>query len=209
MDKSFAFKGTINPLKIVTHPIDTIEELKEKKNGSVFSASIILFLFTLSEIILTVTKGFIFNTSRLEDFNIIMVLARSLFMVLLAVVANWALCTLLDGEGRVIDIYISICYCLIPVVIARFLEAIASNILTKNEYVFVNMIVLVLNLWFVCLLLFALKTIHNYTLTKTIFNAIATIIAMAIIFFILFLFIILVQQLYIFFATIITEIIMR
>ena len=209
MDKAFGLKGTINPLKIVTHPIDTIEQLKEKKNGSVISASIILFLFTMSEIILTVTKGFIFNTARLEDFNLIMVLARSLFMVLLFVVANWALCTLLDGEGRVIDIYVSTCYCLIPMVIARFLEAVASNVLTQDEYVFVNMIVMCLNLWFVCLLLFSLKTIHNYTLTKTILNAIATVVAMAIIFFLLFLFIILVQQLYIFFATVATEIIMR
>ena len=209
MDKAFAFKGTINPLNIINHPIDTIEGLKEKKNGSIFSATIILALFTLSEILLDVLKGFIRNTSRIQDFNIIMVLARSLFMVLLFVVANWALCTLLDGEGRMIDIYISTCYCLIPLVFARVLETVASNILTADEYVFVNMIVFCLNLWFVCLLLFSLKTIHNYTLTKTIFNAVITLIGMAIIFFILFLFIVLIQQLYIFFATIGTELIMR
>lgn len=209
MDKAFGIKGTINPLKIVNHPIDTIEALKEKKNGSIISASIILLLFTISEIILTVTKGFIFNTSRIADFNIVMVLARSLFMVLLFVIANWALCTLLDGEGRVIDIYIATCYCLIPIVIARVLETICSNVLTDTEYVFVGMVVVCLNIWFICLLLFSLKTIHNYTLTKTILNALVTLVAMAIIFFILFLFIILVQQLYIFFATVITEIIMR
>ena len=138
-----------------------------------------------------------------------MVLARSLFMVLLFVIANWALCTLLDGEGRVIDIYIATCYCLIPIVIARVLETICSNVLTDTEYVFVGMVVVCLNIWFICLLLFSLKTIHNYTLTKTILNALVTLVAMAIIFFILFLFIILVQQLYIFFATVITEIIMR
>ena len=209
MDKAFAFKGTINPLNILTHPIDTIESLKEKKNGSVFSATIILFLFTISEIILTVAKGFIFNTSRIADFNIVMVLARSLFMVVLFVVANWALCTLLDGEGRAIDIYIATCYCLQPLVFARFIEAITSNLLTKDEYVFVGMIVIALNIWFVSLMLFALKTIHNYTLPKTIINALATIVGMVIIFFILFLFIVLVQQLYIFIATICTELIMR
>lgn len=209
MDKSFSFKGTLNPLKIITHPIETIETLKEKKNGSIFSATIILALFTIAEIILTVTKGFIFNTARIQDFNIFMVLARSLFLVLLFVVANWALCTLLDGEGRVIDIYISTCYCLLPLVIIRFVEVICSNVLTADEYVFVDMISVCFTLWFVCLILFALKTIHNYTLTKTIINAAFTIVGMVIIFFIGFLFIVLVQQLYIFFATIWTEIIMR
>ena len=209
MDKAFAFRGTINPFKIINHPIDTIEALKEKKNGSIFSATIILAIFTISEIILDVMKGFIQNTSRIQDFNVIMVLVRSLFMVLLFVVANWALCTLLNCEGRMIDIYISICYCLIPLVIARVVETVASNILTADEYVFVDMIVLCLNLWFVCLALFALKTIHNYSLGRTIFNVIITLIGMAIIFFIIFLFVVLMQQLYIFIATIVTELMMR
>ena len=209
MDKAFGLKGTINPLEIITHPIDTIEALKEKKNGSVISASIILLLFTISEIVLTVAKGFIFNTSRIEDFNIVMVLARSLFLVLLFVIANWALCTLVDGEGRVIDIYISTCYCLIPLVVSRFLEAITSNLLTQDEYVFVGMIVTCLNIWFISLLLFSLKTIHNYTLTKTVINAALTVVGMVIIFFLLFLFIVLCQQLYIFGATLVTELIMR
>jgi len=209
MDKSFGLKGTINPLRIINHPIETIESLKEKKNGSIISATIILLIFTFSEILLTVTKGFIFNTSRIEDFNIFMVLSRSLFMVLLFVVANWALCTLLDGEGRMIDIYISTCYCLIPLVFIRFFEAIASNVLTAGEYVFVSMIALCFNAWFIVLLLYSLKTIHNYTLKKTLFNALMTIVGMAIIFFIIFLFVVLIQQLYIFFATIFTEMIMR
>ncbi len=209
MDKAFAFRGTVNPLKIINHPIDTVESLKEKKNGSIFSATILLALFTISEIVLDVLKGFIQNTSRIQDFNIIMVLARSLFMVLLFVVTNWGLCTLLNGEGRMIDIYISICYCLLPLIFARFFETIASNVLTADEYVFVDMIVLCLNIWFVCLVLFSLKTIHNYSLGGMILNAIATLIGMAIVFFIIFLFVILMQQLYIFFATIITEIMMR
>ncbi len=209
MDKAFAFKGTINPLNIIFHPIETIENLKEKKNGSIYSATIILALFTIAEIILAVTKGFIFNTSRIQDFNVVMVLARSLFMVLLFVLANWALCTLLDGEGRLIDIYISACYCLIPLVAIRFIDVICSNLLTADEYVFIGMLSTAFNAWFIVLILFALKTIHNYTLLKTIFNAIMTVVGMAIIFFIAFLFIVLIQQLYIFIATIVTEIIMR
>ena len=209
MDKAFSFRGTINPLKIINHPIDTVESLKEKKNGSIFYATILLALFTLSEIMLDVLKGFIQNTSRIQDFNIIMVLARSLFMVLLFVITNWGLCTLLNGEGRIIDIYISTCYCLIPLIIARFFETIASNFLTADEYVFVDMIVLCLNIWFVCLILFSLKTIHNYSLGWMILNAIVTLIGMAIVFFFFFFFIIMMQQLYIFIATLISELMMR
>ena len=99
-----------NPLLILTHPIDTVEEMKEKGNGSVFWATILLILFTVSEIMVTVAKGFLFNTAKADDFNLFNVLLRSCILVLLFVVGNWALCTLLEGEGKMSHIYIYTCY---------------------------------------------------------------------------------------------------
>ena len=203
------FEGKKNPFLMLIHPVETMEDLKFKKNGSSIYATLILIAYSVSAIIKEVSTGFMYSTLRIKDFNVLIVLCTSGVLVLLFVVANWALCTLLDGEGRVIDIYISTCYCLIPLVIIRFIEVVCSNLLTADEYVFVGMIDICFTLWFLALIIFALKTIHNYTLTKTILNAIATVIGMAIIFFIGFLFIVLCQQLYIFFATIITELIMR
>ncbi len=209
MIDALKIKGKTSPIKWLTHPIDTVEEMKEKRNGSVVIATIILAIFTVAEILGTLTKGFIFNTERPQDFNIFMVLARSLFMVLLFVIANWALCTLLDGEGRLVDIYMCTCYSLTPLIIFRIIDIILSNAMVEDEYVFVNMLAAVIYIWFGSMIIFSLKRIHNYSFLRIIFNLAMTIIAMVIIFFIIFLFIILIQQLYIFLATIFTELRMR
>ncbi len=209
MIDALKIKGKTSPIKWLTHPIDTVEEMKEKRNGSVVIATIILAIFTVAEILSTLTKGFIFNTERPQDFNIFMVLARSLFMVLLFVIANWALCTLLDGEGRFVDIYMCTCYSLTPLIIFRIIDIILSNSMVEDEYVFVNMLAAVIYIWFGSMIIFSLKRIHNYSFLRIIFNLLMTIVAMVVIFFIIFLFIILIQQLYIFLATIFTELRMR
>ncbi len=198
-----------SPLLMITHPIDTVEEMKEKRNGSVLWATVLLFLFTLSEIIVTVAKGFLFNTAKADDFNLFFVLMRSCFLVLLFVVGNWALCTLLEGEGRMVDIYVYTCYCLTPLAAYRIFDTIFSNVVTADEYVFINMVNVCTWLWFLSLLIFSMKRLHNYSMGKTILCMLFSVVAMAIIFFLIYLFVILIQQLATFVMTIYTEIIMR
>ena len=202
-------KAKTSPLSILTHPIDAVEEMKEKRTGSFFSASVLLFLYTVSEIVVTVAKGFLFNTARPEEFDLFFVCCRSLFLILLFVLANWALCTLLDGEGRMIDIYVYTCYCLTPLIVFKIFDTIISNLVTADEYVFVSMVEFCAMAWFLCLLIFSLKRLHNYTMKKILFNLLLSVAGMIVIFFLIFLFVVLMQQLYIFGATIVTEITMR
>lgn len=198
-----------NPLLMLTHPIDTVEEMKEKRTGSVFWATVILLLYTIAEIVQSVATGFLFNTAKAEDFNLFYVLLRSLFIVILFVVGNWSLCTLMEGEGRMVDIYVYTCYCLPPLIMFKILDTIFSNVVTSDEYVFVNMLYVCALIWFGCLLTFAMKRLHNYTMKKVIACLLLSVVAMAIIFFLMYLFIVLVQQLYTFVLTIYTEIVMR
>lgn len=202
-------KAKKNPLLLLTHPIDTVEEMKEKRTGSVFWATVLLVLFTVSEIVVTVAKGFLFNSAKADDFNLFFVLMRSCFLVLLFVIGNWALCTLLEGEGRLVDIYVYTCYCLTPLTMYRVFDTIFSNVVTSDEYVFINMVNACIWLWFVSLLMFSMKRLHNYTMGKTIWCILLSVVAMAIIFFLLYLLVILLQQLLTFIMTIYTEIVMR
>lgn len=202
-------KGKKNPLLMLTHPIDTIEDMKVKKQGSVFWATVMLVLLTVSQIMVTVAKGFLFNTEKAEDFNLFYVLMRSCILVILFVIGNWALCTLLEGEGRAIDIYVYTCYCLTPLIILNVFDTIFSNVVTSDEYVFINIVKVCAWIWFVCLLMYSLKQLHNYTFGKTVWCLLLSIVAMAIIFFLCYLFFILLQQLYTFIMTIYTELVMR
>ncbi len=203
------FAGKLNPFLMVTHPSTAMEDLKHKKNGSTFYATLLLLAFTVSAIIKAVATGFIYSTLRIQDFNIITVLCTSGVMVLLFVVGNWALCTLFSGEGGMKDIYIMTCYNLTPLIFFNVFGTIMSQMLIPGEYVFVSIIGTCCSLWFICLMVYGAMTIHNYTFWGTIINLIMSLVAMAVIFFLVFLFIVLMQQLYVFVLTLYTEVRMR
>ncbi len=203
------FAGKKNPFLMVTHPVDTMEDLKFKKNGSPIYATLLLLAFTVSAIIQEVATGFIYSTLRIKDFNILTVLCTSGLMVLLFVVANWALCTLLNGEGRLVDIYVMTCYNLTPLIFYNLLSTFLSRFLIESEFTFVSIVGVCCTIWFVVLMFYGAMTIHNYSFWGTLLNLIASLAAMAIIFFLIFLFVVLIQQLYVFFMTIYTECRMR
>lgn len=203
------FEGKKNPFLMLTHPAETLEDLKYKRNGSRFFATLLLILFSVSAIVKEVATGFIYSTLRIKDFNVLIVLCTSGILVLLFVVGNWALCTLLNGEGRATDIYIMTCYNLLPLIISNFFTTIMSRVLVEDEFVFVNIIATCFSIWFVVLMFYGAMVIHNYTFWGTFFNLLMSLVAMAVIFFLIFLFVVLVQQIYIFLLTIYTECRMR
>lgn len=203
------FEGKKNPFLMLNHPVETMEDLKQKKNGSVIYATLLLIAFTVASIIQTVATGFLYSTLRIKDFNIITVLCTSGVLVLLFVVANWALCTLLNGEGRLVDIYVFTCYNLTPLIISSLVATFFSRFLLADEYVFVNIFAVCMQLWFICLMIYGVMTIHNYSFWGTFLNLVMSLVAMAVIFFLIFLFIVLMQQLYVFILTVYTECRMR
>ncbi len=203
------FDGKKNPFLMVTRPAETMEDLKHKKNGSTFYATLLLLALTVSAIIKAVATGFIYSTLRVQDFNIITVLCTSGVMVLLFVVGNWALCTLFSGEGSMKDIYIMTCYNLTPLIAFNIFGTVMSQMLIPGEYVFVSIIGTCCTIWFVCLMIYGAMTIHNYTFWGTVLNLVMSMVAMAIIFFLVFLFVVLMQQLYVFILTLYTEVRMR
>ena len=209
MIKERFFVGKKNPFLMVTHPVETMEDLKYKKNGSVVYATLLLLLFSVSAIIQEVGTGFIYTTLRIKDFNILTVLCTSGLMVLLFVVANWALCTLLNGEGRLVDIYVMTCYNLTPLIAYNLVSTFLSRFLVSSEFSFVTIAGACCTMWFVVLMFYGAMTIHNYKFWSTLLNLLASLVAMAIIFFLIFLFVVLVQQLYVFVLTLYTECRMR
>ena len=202
-------EGKKNPFLMINHPVETMEDLKYKKNGSTIYATLLLIAFSVSAIIQEVATGFIFSTLRIKDFNILIVLCTSGLLVLLFVVGNWSLCTLLNGEGRMVDIYIMICYNLTPLIGYNIISTIFSRFLVEDVYTFVTIAGVCVQIWFIILMFYGLMVIHNYTFWGTFLNAIASLVAMAVIFFLMFLFVVLMQQLYVFILTIYTECRMR
>lgn len=193
----------------IMHPFEGFEDMHWKKAGSVKYAVMIVGFWFIASVFYHRLYGFQFRAEANKIFNIIPYLFQTVILFLTWVAGNWAVCTLLDGEGILKNIFIYSAYALVPYVISIYLEVALSHILIRDEQVFIDMIHSIGLLWSGILLFSAIKAVHQYSFRKTIGAIILTIGAILIILLLLILLLALFQQIYVFVYSIYTEIIYR
>ncbi len=193
----------------VTHPFEGYEDMRWKKAGSIKYAIVIILLWFVASIFYNRLYGFQFYTEPDKMFNIIPYIVQTIVLFITWVVGNWAICTLLDGEGSMKNIFIYSAYALVPYVVSIYLDVFMSHFLIRDEYVFIQAVSYIGLGWSVVLVFSAIKAVHQYSLTKTVFAIILTIAAMLIMLFLLVLLLSLFQQVYVFAYSVYTEIAYR
>ena len=189
----------------VMHPFEGFEDMRWKKSGSLKISLLIIVLLFFGQIAYGRLYGFQFCVVHDKTFNIVPYIVRSFILFGAWTLGNWAVCTLLDGEGTLRNICIYSAYSLIPYVVQLYINVILSHFLIRDEYVFMQAIEVIGVGWTVILMFSAVKSVHQYSFGKTAFAIILTIAAMFIMLFLLVLFMSLIQQVYIFISSIYTE----
>lgn len=193
----------------LTNIPDGFDNMHWKKSGSLKISFIILIAFFFGIIAKDRLYGFQFSADYERTFNIIPYIMKSIILFVAWTVGNWSVCTLLDGEGTIKNIFIYSAYAIFPYVIQIYVNLIFSYILVRDEYIFMQLTEIVGTVWSVILMFSAVKAVHQYTLKKTFTAVILTLIMMLIMFIILILFMLLIQQIFIFISAVFTEIIYR
>ncbi|MFW6270749.1 MAG: Yip1 family protein, partial [Bacillota bacterium] len=196
-------------IHLIFHPFGGFWELKEEKRGNIISASVLLLLVIASYVFVRQYTGFIFNKRDLNELNILFEAATIIIPFLLWCTVNWSLTTLMEGKGNFKEISISTAYALTPLIILNFPITIISDYLIQEEGMFYYAFLVLAVFWTSCLLFFGMMTIHEYTLPKTFFTTILTIIGIGIVLFIGLLFYSVVNQLVQFITDIYAEIVFR
>ena len=187
------------------HPFDGFWDLKHEKRGSVRAASTILGITILALFYNSIGKGYLFNPE--DEYSTIFVSIISVAIpVVLWSVSNWCLTTLFDGEGSFKDIYIATCYSLAPLPIFIILSTILTNVLTAEQSSIVNLIIAIGFIWTIMLLFFGTLVTHDYSLGKNVITILGTILAMAVIMFVIILFFSLIVKMVTFIIAIFKEV---
>jgi len=196
-------------LYTAVHPLDGFWDLTHEKRGSLAAANVIIVLAVLIEILRLTLTSFQFVMVNMEYFNAVIVVLRILLPVFLWVVANWSLTTLMDGKGRMLDIYMAVAYALAPSVIINAAMIILSRLITYDEGAIYWVLAGSSALWTGILILAAMMMIHDYSLTKTVFSSLLTIVGMGVIVFIFVAFFSLISDAVAYFVSLYKEIIFR
>lgn len=180
-------------LGTMLHPADTFYEIKRNNRGSVLIATGMLVVWYIFKII-GYGSSFIFNKTSIESANAWYALAQTFGLVLLFVVANWLVCVLFEGKGKLRQLYIAVCYSIMPLIIQAIGYDILSSVLTASEANFIAILNYICFIYTGILLVMAIINIQEYGLGRFILTTIATGIAMIFVIFLVFLVLILLQQ---------------
>jgi len=175
-------------LSVTFHPFRSFEEIKYKNRGSLITAVVLLFLLYIGFVLKATASGFLYLEVSPQNFNMLYTLAQTIGLVLLWSIANWLVCSMFNGKGRLKEVFISTVYSLIPLIVYIYVYVILSHFLPLAGVGFLNSIMTVIWIYTFFLLSVALMTVHEYDFFKLMLTSIVVLFLMIIILFILFLF---------------------
>jgi hypothetical protein len=191
---------------IMSHPIDGYSDLFHRRQQSPYAAAAISLFFFAALVVRRQLSGFLFNAgTQTNEINLPYLFVQSAGLLLVFSVVNWALCTLFDGKGRVKDIFAAAAYASQPYVLCLFAATALSNVLRRDEGVFIEYLVLLGQLYSILLLVKGIEAVHQYTLPQTLTAIITTVVGILILIILCILALTLVQQIVGFVTTVYRE----
>ncbi len=191
------------------HPFDGYYELKRDNRGTMRGALVIFGLAIFNYLFNQFASGYMVTGMIWRKISLYDAFMSVGFLVILWTVANWALTTLMDGKGRMRDIFIATSYSLMPMILLGIPATILSNFVTSGELQFVFFMNNLGLYWTVFLIFFGVLTTNEYTLGKNTLTTLLSLVGMGFIAFIGVLFINVLSEMWEFGRTIVFEIIYR
>ena len=194
----------------IFHPFDGANDLKFESRGSVISATVILISAIVTIVLNSLATGYLFKDNSAGQANgVLSALANVMVPFCLFCIANWCLTSLMDGEGSMKNIYIVSSYSLIPVIILLLPATIISHFLVLSESTVLSFMVNIAYMWAILLIFFGTMTVHNYGLGKQVVVTVLSIVGIAIILFLILLFVSVIGRISTFIVNIYNEISFR
>jgi len=196
-------------LYCIFHPADGFWCLTREKQASVASANALLLIFIIVEILKYTATSFQFVFVNPEYYSAVYTILSILIPVCLWSVANWGFTTLMNGKGKLSDIYIATIYAFTPYVLLNAVGIVMSRIITYEEGQLYRTMLVISVIWSGMLVLVAMMQIHDYTLLRAFASSLLAIAGIAFMLFIFMLFFSLISDAIMYFISLYREIVFR
>ena len=193
----------------IFHPFNGFDQVKWNKQGSVHFGFVILFCFFLTSVFDQVLTGFIFNTYNPDRISVPSIFLITMGGFAICFVANWAVSSLMFTEGELHNIFVVLCYTLVPYILTELLYIFCTNITNLEMQAFLTAIRIIGYLWSGAILLVGMYYVHQLSFGSVLLNLLLTVVGILAILFLILLAYSLVNQIYTFLFTIWNELVVR
>jgi len=178
------------------HPYKNFAEIRQYNRGSVKIATVLLFLYFITEALKETCVNFQYRAVTADSYNILYTLLKTVGLIVLWSLTNWLMALLTGGLGNLKDIYTVSCYCLTPFIVYKLLYIGLSYVVPFESAGVLDTIGTIVLIYVFFILSIAIMEIHEYTFPKFLGTSIVAVLGMILVVFIGFAFIILLQQLW-------------
>lgn len=211
-------KGTAEMFKrmpfffyILVHPFQGFYDLKvDPKRRNIPGAVFLFVLLAFSAIFKRQLLGYLY-TSRADQLNldIVVEILVAVLPYLMWVIANWCFTSLMDGDGKLVDIFCATAVGIIPLIICNFIAVPLSNFLSLESSQVYTAVTAFGYVWAYMTIFLGMVVTHQYSVGKGIVTTVLSIVGIMLLAFIILLIFYLVQQVIGFVSQLSTEIAYR
>ena len=196
-------------LYVISHPFDGFWDLTHEKRGTMAAAHTFLILFLIIRVLKLMLTSFQFISAPIQYINVFEQMASLALPFLILCLANWSMTTLFDGKGRFRDIYMAMCYALVPYVLIQLPMILISHMISFDEAAYYSVLASVSVIWCMFLAFVGLMQVHDYSPGKTLVFLFFTIFGALVILFLILVFFSLLSDAVGFFVTLYREVAFR
>lgn len=197
------------PGYVMTRPFKAFADLKYEGAGS-FGFCVFLLLFRAVLAILSYGKtGFLLNGNDPQQINTILIVLAAVVPYILFSVSNWSSTTLMNGSGKLKEIFMVLMYAQLPFLLMDVLSLFLSNVVTLEEVPLLLMLQSFSVVYSVVLGFIGLVSIHEFSFSRGVASVVVSVVAAMIILFILLLLTSLAGEFIHFLRTVVQEIMLN
>lgn len=204
LDNCFVF-----PNYLIVSPFKGFNEIKENKKGGFWQATFWLLVFSFIVVLKAQYTVFFLNKTNPSVFNGFKLFFITFIPLLVISLSNWAVSTIFSGSGKLKEIYQVLAFSLYPLVVTKLIYLILSHFVAETDITLLKTIDIIGYVMFIFLFFVGLVVVHEYGFFKNILMLLLTVFAFCIIFYIIFLIFLFLQQTTGFLYQFIEEIIFR
>ena len=191
------------------HPFDSSNAIRYKNRGSLKIAVVMTFLYFVSSVLSVLCSNFRYTEFDKSTFNSLFQIVQSVGLILMWSLANWGISVLLQGIGKFKHVFTITAYSVLPLIIYNFISIPLSYLLTSPTSELLSGLKIVAMIWTGIVLCIGLMVVHDFGFPRFAVSVIVGLFFMFLIVFIVFVFGILITQLWSFIVTLFMEVVYR